>query len=235
MIIHNWRKFAFILAMVGVTQYILLCSFAMIFYPGGTEVNPNTSGYSFLLNQMSDLGRTKSISGENNNISMILFMIAVIVVNITFSSFYFATISFFKKKKVFCYLAAISELISAIFGITIAFLPTDKFPTAHLLVTLLFSIFFVTALGFIVIPIISNSSFPNRYGYMVIFYAIILTFYIILVSMGVNLSSEQGIMILATGQKIIIYSGFICIFVLAIGAYLRYNKINTGDSKFQVE
>ena len=234
MIIKNWRRFAFMLAMIGVTQYILLCSIAMIFYPGGTELDPNASGYTFLLNQMSDLGRTESLSGEKNHISMILFMIAVIFVNIAFSPFYLAMTSFFSKKRVFCYLAAISELISAIFGISIAFFPVDLFPTAHLTVTLMFSIFFAVALCLIVNPIISNSVFPNRYGYVVIFYVSILAFYIVLVSMGVNLSSKQGIMILATGQKIIIYSGFICIFFLAIGAYLRYNKINTGDSKFQL-
>jgi len=220
--------------MIGVTQYILLCSIAMIFYPGGNVINPNTPGYTFLLNQMSDLGRTESLSGEKNHISMILFMIAIIFVNIGFSPFYLAMASFFSKKRVFCYLAAISELLSAIFGISIAFFPVDQFPTAHLSVTLMFSIFFTVALCLIVSPIISNGAYPNRYGYVVIFYASILAVYIIMVSMGVNLSSKQGYMILATGQKIIIYSGFICIFVLAFGAYLRYNKINTDDSTFQV-
>lgn len=234
MIFKNWRKIAFILAMIGVTQYILLCSIAMIFYPGGNVINPNTPGYTFLLNQMSDLGRTESLSGEKNHISMILFMIAIIFVNIGFSPFYLAMASFFSKKRVFCYLAAISELLSAIFGISIAFFPVDQFPTAHLSVTLMFSIFFTVALCLIVSPIISNGAYPNRYGYVVIFYASILAVYIIMVSMGVNLSSKQGYMILATGQKIIIYSGFICIFVLAFGAYLRYNKINTDDSTFQV-
>ena len=33
-------------------------------------------------------------------------------------------------------------------------------------------------------------------------------------------------------QKIIIYSGFLCIFVLAYGAYTRYNKINTSESNY---
>lgn len=233
MIFKNWRKFAFILAMIGVTQYILLCSIAMIFYPGGNVIDPNTPGYTVLLNQMSDLGRVESLSGEKNHISMILFMIAVIFVNIAFSPFYLAMTSLFSKKRVFCYLAAISELLSTIFGISIAFFPVDHFPTAHLSVTMMFSIFFVVALCLIVSPIISDSEYPNRYGYVIIFYASLLAFYLVMVSIGVNLSSKQGIMILATSQKIIIYSGFICIFVLAFGAYLRYNKINPGDSNFQ--
>ena len=72
--------------MIGVTQYILLCSIAMIFYPGGTELNPTTLGYSFCMNQMSDLGRTQSLSEEPNHISMFLFMIAVIFVNISFAN-----------------------------------------------------------------------------------------------------------------------------------------------------
>jgi hypothetical protein len=216
--------------MIGVTQYILLCSIAMIFYPGGTEVNPNTPGYSFLLNQMSDLGRTESISGEKNHISMILFMITVIFVNVTFSPFYFAMLGFFSEKRVFCFLAAISELISAIFGITIAFFPTDQFPTAHLSVTLMFSIFFAIALCLIVIPIISNNSYPNRYGYVIMLYTVILAYYIMMVSTGVNPSTEEGLLILATGQKIVIYSGFLCIFILAYGAYTRYNKISIGES-----
>ncbi len=229
MIFKNWRKITFILAMTGAILYILLCSIAMIFYPGGTILNPTASGYSFFLNQMSDLGRIQSLSGEPNQISMILFMIAVIVVNIFFTPFYLAMTYFFSEKRnerVFCYLASISEIISALFGIGIAFLPVDQFPTAHLAVTIIFSIFFLIALCLVTIPILVNNSYPNRYGYVILLYAIVLAFYTIVVSMGVNLSTEQGIMMLATGQKLIIYSGFLCIFVLAFGAFKRYNRLN---------
>ncbi|MFX1284534.1 MAG: hypothetical protein ACFFB5_12815 [Promethearchaeota archaeon] len=226
---RNWRKIAFILAMIGVTQYILLCSIAMMFYPGGTELNPTISGYSFFLNQMSDLGRIQSLSGKSNIFSMILFMIAVVSVNLLFIPFYFAMTYFFSEKRserLFCYLASSSETVSALFGIGIAFLPADLYPTSHLTVTILFSIFFVIALCLVAVPIIANDSYPNRFGYGILLYAIILALYTVIVSVGLNISTEQGFLILATGQKIIIYSGFLCIFILAFGALKRYNKLN---------
>ncbi len=225
----NWRKLAFILAMIGVTQYIFLCSIAMVFYPGGTEFNPTTSGYSFFKNQMSDLGRIQSLSGESNFISMVLFMTGVICVNLFFIPFYVAMTYFFNEKrtdKLFCHLASFSEIISALFGIGIALLPTDQFPTAHLVVTMIFSIFFVFALCLVTVPIISNNSYPNRYGYIILLYAIILALYTLIVSVCINISTEQGLLILATGQKIIIYLGFLCIFILAFGAFKKYNKLN---------
>ncbi|UCE14092.1 MAG: hypothetical protein JSV04_02675 [Candidatus Heimdallarchaeota archaeon] len=89
----------------------------------------------------------------------------------------------------------------------------------------MFSVFFIIALTLVTVPIISNNFFPNRYGYIVLFYAIILAFYTVLVSMGVNINTEQGLSILATGQKIVIYFGFLCVFVLAFGAFKKSNRV----------
>ncbi|MFX1516936.1 MAG: hypothetical protein ACFFC6_11535 [Promethearchaeota archaeon] len=233
---RNWRKIAFILTMIGVTQYILLCSIAMILYPGGTELNPTASGYSFFLNQMSDLGRIQSPSGESNVFSMTLFAIAVISVNLVLIPFYLAMTYFFNEKRIerlFCYLASLCESISALFGIGIVLFPTDQYPTPHLTVTILFSIFFVIALCLVTIPIFSNNSYPNRYGVGILAYAIILASYTLIVLVGINISTEQGFMILASGQKIIIYSGFFCIFILAFGAFKRYNKLTLRSESTQ--
>lgn len=42
--------------------------------------------------------------------------------------------------------------------------------------------------------------------------------------MGVNISTEQGLSILATGQKMVIYSGFLCVFILAFGALKKSKR-----------
>ena len=50
MISKDWRKGAFIYIIIGALQYIIFSGVAMLFYAGGTIVNPSTTGYSFWSN-----------------------------------------------------------------------------------------------------------------------------------------------------------------------------------------
>lgn len=224
---------AFILAMIGVTQFFGLCAIAMIFYPGGTEINPTTSGYSFFINAYSDLGRTQSLSGESNFTSRILYIIALVTVNMFFIPFYLAMTYFFSEKRIerlFSNLAAISGIISALFGITTALFPTDLFPTIHLSVAITFGVFSSIALSLYTVPILLNNSYPNRYGYVIISYAVILAIYMLMILIDPAPTTARGLLVLATGQKIILFSGFLCFSILAFGAFRRYNRLSQGET-----
>jgi hypothetical protein len=56
-------------------------------------------------------------------------------------------------------------------------------------------------------------------------YAVILTVYIALMVMGPDIETTSGLRVTAIGQKIIIYSGMLCLFVQVLGAF-HYNKRN---------
>lgn len=226
---NKWRKWAFILTIIGVTQFFVLCALAMIFYPGGTELNPSKSGYSFFTNAVSDLGRTQSLTGDKNLVSRVLYIIALVLVNIFFIPFYMAMSFFFSEKRaerLFCNLAAISGIISALFGIGTALFPVDLFPTIHLSAAVTFGIFSAIALSFYTIPILLNHSYPNQYGYVIISYAVLLAIYLLLVLINPFPMTERGLIIMATGQKIILFSGFLCFSFLAFGALKRYNRLS---------
>lgn len=231
--LKNWRKKAFILAMIGVTQFFVLCAIAMIFYPGGTELNPTISGYSFFTNAYSDLGRTQSLSGESNLISRILYIVALISVNVFFIPFYKAMTYFFSEKrieKLFSNLAAVSGIISALFGIATALYSADLFPMIHLSVAITFGVFSSIALCLYTVPILLNNSYPNRYGYVNISYAVVLAIYMLIILVNPVPTTERGLIVLATGQKIILFSGFFCFFVLAFGAIKRYNSYSYSSN-----
>jgi len=223
---EKWKKFAFYLAIIGVVQFFVLCIIAMIFYPGGTELNPNIRGYSFFLNAYSDLGRVYSLSGELNTISRFLFVVALILINLFLIPFYLAMNSFFKGNRIeslFSSLATLSGIISVSFGIGTALYPADLYPSFHLSSAITFGIFSFFMLSFYTIPIVLNHSYPNRYGYITIFYTVLLAIYLLVILLNSPPLTEIGLIILVTGQKIVLFSGFICILVLALGAIKVYD------------
>ncbi len=222
----DWRRMAFFLAMIGVIQFFVLCTIAMLFYPGGTELNPNINGYSFFMNAYSDLGRIYSPSGISNTISRMLYVIALISINVLLIPFYLSMNYFFREnntERIFSPLATICGIISALFGIGTALFPVDLFPTIHLFFALIFGLFSSLMLGFYTIPILLHQSYPNRYGYVNISYAVLLAIYMLLVLINPVPTTELELIMITTGQKLILISGFFCIFILALGAIRRYN------------
>ena len=222
----DWRRMAFFLAIIGVTQFFVLCTIAMLFYPGGTELNPNIKGYSFFMNAYSDLGRIYSPSGISNTVSRILYVIALISINVLLIPFYLSMNYFFmgnETKRIFSLLATICGTTSALFGIGTALFPVDLFPTIHLFFALIFGFFSSLMLGLYTVPIFLHQSYPNRYGYVNILYAVLLVIYMLFVSINPVPTTELELIMITTGQKLILISGFFCIFILAFGALRRYN------------
>ena len=72
-----WRQTAFQVSMAVCIIFVVLTAVGMLIYPGGTEADHSTAGYSFFQNFFSDLGRTEAWSGESNPISMGLFIAAL--------------------------------------------------------------------------------------------------------------------------------------------------------------
>ena len=94
----NWKQNAFIFVIIGSALYVILTFIGMILYPGGNAVDNNQPGYSFFYNFFSDLGRSKSFSGQDNTISMVLYIIAtglfglsIIPFSIAFRDFFIET------------------------------------------------------------------------------------------------------------------------------------------------
>ena len=103
--------------------FYTICIFgAMLFYQGGHLLDSTTSGYNFFRNFISDLGRTISLSGENNIISYIIFSTGSFVLLGSLTRFLFLAINQFKTNfGILTLLARITSVYSClgVFGVVI--------------------------------------------------------------------------------------------------------------------
>ncbi len=198
---------------------------AMLFYPGGTQLDTNIRGYSFFSNFFSDTGRITSYSGESNIISMIFFAIALILTNVCLIFFHFENIQFYKHKNKFNSLrnvAGISGIISAITAIFIPIFPEDIYPTAHMIVTLTFSNLLLFMLIFYAIIIKKETNYSDDIFRLIMIYVIFLILYLSLIMTNIlGFNEDISLSLKATGQKIAIIYGFFCIASLAYGMQKR--------------
>ena len=82
------NKNAYKIELLGFLVSIVFCTLAMIFYAGGTQMDPSAPGYSFWFNTISDSGRLIAHNGKPNLVSFIFLSIAWIVLGITWIPFF---------------------------------------------------------------------------------------------------------------------------------------------------
>jgi len=220
--LKNWRKSAFILMIIGPTQYIILTAIAMVFYGGGTLVNPSNPGYFFWGNFFSDLGRVMALSGNPNIISCSLFTIAALLLSFSFFPFSLAVPNFFKKDKKQFVLSKFGSLLGVIsisFFVAGIFTPWDIFNTTHLLFSNLFNFTGILVILFYILAIFSSKEYPNSYAYVYLVLFIFAIFYaVILLSLSKSISPE-GLIIQASLQKVVHYLFLLCFLIQGYGAW----------------
>ncbi len=218
----NWKKWAYILNMVGCAQFILFTFIGMLLYTGGTYNDPTTPGYAFFLNFFSDIGRTVSHSGESNLAAFVFFSLAFFFVGILLIPSFLAFPNFFDKGSTEQWISlggSILGIFSAFCFSGITFAPSDVNRASH--------IFFVNA-GFLVgffasflylISIFLDKSYPKKYGYNFIVFSMILVLYLVLMFAGPSIETTRGLIIQVTGQKIVLCTFAICLFIHGYGAW----------------
>ncbi len=109
-----------------------------------------------------------------------------------------------------------------------AVIPWDLYLSAHLVFTFSTLALFLLAFVFYSIAMLKNRRYPNVYAAVFAVYLVILSAYFGLTFLGgPDIGTREDLVILATGQKIVIYSGFICSFVQYLGA-LDYHRRHSG-------
>jgi hypothetical protein len=221
-ILKNWKIFASLFIIFGPAQYIILTAVAMLFYSGGTLINPLSPGYYFWGNFFSDLGRVIALSGVPNNISFVIFTITALILSVSFIPFALAITSFFKSDKKQFILAKIGSLvciISVMFLIGTILTPWDIFGKSHLLFANLFNITGVLGIIFFTIAVFNNKDYPNRYAFVYIALLIVgITYTMVLISIPKSITLD-GLIIQASMQKLSQYSFLICFLIQGYGAW----------------
>ena len=220
--LKNWKIFASLFIIFGPAQYIILTALAMLFYAGGTLVNPFSQGYYFWGNFFSDLGRVIALSGAPNNISFVIFTITALILSFSFIPFAFAITSFFRGDRKLYLIVRVGSLIclsSIIFLIGTILTPWDIFAKTHLIFANLFNVTGVLGIIFFTIAVLYSKDYPNLYAFVYIALLIVgITYTIVLISLPKSITLE-GLIIQASMQKISQYSFLICFLIQGYGAW----------------
>ncbi|MFX0101033.1 MAG: hypothetical protein ACFFCS_15770 [Candidatus Hodarchaeota archaeon] len=216
---------AFLIAMIGRSQFVIFSAIGMIFYQGGNLMYPDEESYNFFLNYFSDLGRTISISGEPNLVSCLIFSISFFFYEVAMLPYFVFFHEFFHEEKKRNKLAIIGSFLGFIgisTSIMVAFTPTDVVPKLHLIFAFLPYYFTIPVIALFILLIIKNEKFPNKYAVVYLIYLIIVLVYLLIVKYSGSFAAS------VIAQKFNIYAGCACFTIQAYGAYkLHGNPIST--------
>jgi hypothetical membrane protein len=218
----SWRGRLFLLAMVGCLQFVVLSAVAMPFYPGATYSDNSTTGYTFTQNFFSDLGRTAAHDGDPNTVSMLLFIVALSLAGLSLIVFFLTVPPHFAGNRTARRLSIIGSIVGVISGlgfIGIAATPADVNLTVHRLFV------YIAFTGFLLVvfcysaAILKSRAYPRAYAYAYLAYAVVLAVYLVLLFSGPEVETTRGLTIQAVGQKVVVYTGIVCVVIQSWGAY----------------
>jgi hypothetical membrane protein len=228
---REMKRKLLILCLIGFAFYGILNVLAMIFYPGGTSSDAEKTGYSFLENFFSDLGMVRTYTGEPNTLSSSLFASALVLVGLVLMLFFLLWSTDFPEPlsgKNLSRAGTIAGVIAGISCIGIALTPWDRFLEVHMFFAYCLSLSFLAVALLYSAAIFRNPAYSNAYAILFIAYFAVLLMFVVLMVLGPGLESTTGTRVLATGQKVCIYSGMICIALQVVGAYV-FDRDYIGD------
>ena len=202
-------------------EFVLLTAMAMQFYPGGTNVDHLTFGYSFLHNFFSDLGLTVAHNGQRNTLSAALFVVALVSIGASLIAFSLTLPQLFRDTPGLHRLSLAGSTFGVISGLAyigIACTPANLLLSWHMrFVQTAFRTFLVVVLCYGVATW-RHSTYPRRYAIGWLSFAALLAAYVWLLIAGPSARTPEGLLIQAAGQKIIVYASIVCVWWQCRGA-----------------
>jgi hypothetical protein len=231
----SWRERVYFLTMLGSAQFVILTLIAMILYPGGTHADPTIKGYSFFRNFFSDLGLTETILGNPKFASFLLFTVAMVLAGAALAIFFFTFPSFFSSSRLGKWLSIFGSIVGILSGLAFigVALPGNLYPEPHTLaVQIAFLSFFVAVLIYIPVLFLKRD-YSKVYAWVFVVFAILLGVYVWLLFEGPSTSTTSGLIIQATGQKIIVYAAIISMFIQSHGVWKATRESNIKEPALQ--
>jgi hypothetical membrane protein len=179
-----WKKSFFAYSIFGAILFILNTIIASFFYSGGSQIDPNNPGYSFMWNYVSDLGRVNSLSGELNLVSRVIFTTTLTLVGLSAVLYSIVFTEFFKKTKLPSYriVALISGILYGLCYVIIGYLPLDVFYEVHTTFVIIAGLLRLIALLFFALLILKEQNYPNFFAYLYIAYnGLFILFFVFLI------------------------------------------------------
>lgn len=218
----NIKKLFIFIGIVGAIQFLVLTTYAMFIYSGGTIHDHSLEQYDFWNNYFSDLGRTHTFNRTPNWDCHYLFKSSLTISGICIMLFFSILTSFFEEPipKILALVAAFFGVIAGACYIGLAWYPYDVAFWAHryyvqagFISFLLMSIFYAAA-------IFKDEYYSNKYGWAFVVFMLILTPQILIMIYGPrSWTSPNALFLQATSQKIVVYSEILVLLYQAIGLW----------------
>ena len=196
------------------------------------SLNHHTVGYSFTKNFLSDLGRTKTHSLEDNFHSSLLFNMALTLAGVTYVLFYIFLWRLYKKrigrainlKLLITSLGSIFGVLGGICFIGVAFTPADLSITIHewhnSFNMWAFKLFLAATICYTWI-IYKSKIINNKYLIMNLVFLCSLCFYVLVLIYGPSPREPGGILFQGVSQKFIMFNFIFSIIAQTLG----FNKL----------
>ncbi len=216
------------LATVFSIQFMVLTTAAMAFYPGGTNGDRTSRGYSFFRNFFSDLGMTVAHNRAPNTISSSLFAIALASIGVGLVAIMLVLPQLFRCRRDLRVLSLAGSAVGVVSGLAymgIALTPANRHLGWHMtFVQVAFRSFLVVVLLYGVATW-RHPDYPRRYAFGWFAFAAVLAGYVWLLVAGPSARTAGGLLIQAAGQKTIAYSSILCVWWQCRGALWLAERI----------
>ena len=223
-----WQTNVYRYIIVGCALFLALTIAAMFFYPGGNFNEDLTYGYDFFRNFFSDLGRIHVSGGRSNLTYAVLFWTGLTLAGSGLVLFFIAFRQLFRADRAGQLLSDLGSAIGVTSGLCfvgVAFTPYDLFFAAHY--NLVFWAFrtFLVAVALYTAVIYRQKAYPRRNGWVFVFFTIMLAAYLLLLEVGPEAATPSGLIIQATGQKVIAYVSILSVMAQS-WLVLRFRRAN---------
>ena len=202
---------------IGILLFVILNFISMIVYPGGTIIEPNTKGYSFFHNFLSNLGEWTAKNGEDNTVSAYLFNSSMLILALSYFLFYVTFLRIqlkFNRNKILNFLSFSTILISLISFVLVAVFSADNstFDIHVFFVKVAFRLLLIHC--FIQLFIVYKSKLSKRMLRSSSLFSLMLFLFIVVMEYGPSpFRDNQSLFIQVTSQKMIVISILLYFFV----------------------
>lgn len=200
---------------VAILWFVVCAAASMWFYPGGTRLNPDTEGYSFTQNALSDLGRTVARNGEPNPVSSTLFILGLTPAGLGLSVFFIALLPLMSNRsRTLAWLGRIGCLAGIIAGVAyvvVAWAPANRLPAEHVLAErTAFRSFLVAS---VLLGIVTAGSRTFRFRASAVWWSFgaLLLGFILIGIFGPSRRTEAGLIVQTLAQKAIVFSALVIV------------------------
>lgn len=205
---------------VAIVWFIMCAGTSMLFYPGGTRLDPTTVGYSFTQNPFSELGRTVARNGEPNLVSATLFVLGLTPAGLGLCAFFVALLPLFsncsRSVRWVARLGCMAGIIAGVAYVGVALFPANRLPAEHVLAErTAFRSFLVAS---VLLGAVTAGATPFRFRASAAWWSfgVLLLGFILIGIFGPSRRTEAGLVVQVVAQKAIVLSALV---IVALQSY----------------